>query len=278
MPQRMSTKDFIQLNDKVKMIVTEHNSFSPFLQWFEKMFSTMFNDNDQLQEEAICMYILSLHCIVYSETPLDSFVYHRKESKEIIEKINQFLSPILPSDCIDCEWTEKMKAFLINLRLLKYLSPFFEKVSGPLKQYVKEANTKTYFKWCYYLKYEYNNLPFPITHYEDLAVSLTLFHSTIFNERALRDIVVLFSFRGESGYTDYLVQASRLIVPANVTAEYFFYGPITQQVIDHKKADLIVCNYNVSDIPNATCSIIRLSYIPSALEWDKVRNAIHDFT
>ena len=275
--QRISSKHFIQLNDDVRMIVTEHNSFSPFLQLFENMFSTMFNDNYQLQEEAMTMYILSLHCIVYSETPSDSFVYRREESKEIIEKTNQFLLQIFPNELFDCERTEKMRAFLINLRLLKYLSPLFEKVSSPLKHYVKEANAKAYFKWCHYLKDERYNFPFPITHYEDLAVSLTLFHSTIFNEMSLTDIVILFSFRGESGYTDYLVQASKLLLPINVKAEYFFCEAITPQVINHKKADLVVCNYNLSDIPNTTCPIIRLSYIPSALEWDKVRNTIHDF-
>ncbi|WP_179447878.1 helix-turn-helix domain-containing protein [Listeria monocytogenes] len=274
--QRISSKNFSKLNEKARLIVLEHNSFPPFFKVFNEIFSRMFSNKHVLLEEAMSMYIISLHCIVYSETPADSFVYRREESQEIIEKINQFLASILPSELLNVSTTEKIQAFLINLRLLKYISPNFEKVSMPLKKYVKEANPKTYLKWYSYLKNDWKNIPFPISHCEDVAVSLTLFHSSIFSAKPLQNIFVLFSFRGESGFADYLVQTSKLILTDNVQAEYFFYEPITKQVIEMKKVDLVVCNYNLPLIENPPCPIVRLSYIPLALEWDKVRNTLRE--
>ncbi len=280
--ERMFSKQFISIEESVQQKIVAKKSFQRFYQVFYKLFAPNFSQRKNAIEEAIWMYQVCLHCISYSD-PIDQkdnetedYVYTREEPIEIIEEKQAFLELFFGGKKIDTKELEKIRAFLINLSSLSQLSPLFEKVSYPLKNFIKSTQRELFILWYDYLK---KSAPvFPVTYPEDVAVSLTMLSFSIFDREKQKKPHVLFSFQGESGYDEYLVHSSKMMIPEHVQTEYHLHGMVTEKVIKEKQTDLVVCNYELPFIKNPSCRIMRLSYIPTMTEWMQMKAVLYQLT
>jgi hypothetical protein len=203
-------------------------------------------------------------------------VYTREVPLEIVEEKQAFLETFFEGTKPAAKDLEKISAFLINLSSLNQLSPLFEKVSYPLKNFIKSTQKELFVLWYDYLKK--SAAVFPVTYLEDVAVSLTMLSFSIFDKEKQKKPHVLFSFQGESGYDEYLVHSSKMMIPEHVQTDYHLHGVVTEEIIKEKQTDLVVCNYELPFIENPPCKIMRLSYIPTMSEWMQMKAVLYQLT
>ncbi|EPH95212.1 M protein trans-acting positive regulator [Enterococcus faecalis 13-SD-W-01] len=276
--KRLAHKNFITLDKKLTKEVCQQDRFHLFYKTFRFFLSYFFTTDTPALEEGIWCYLICLHCVSYSESQTvdeeTKYIYHREVSPKIDKIISRFLETIFPAELFEDDSLEKIRAFLNNLYFLNQLSPQFEQVSFPLKKFIKESNHQVYSLWYERLQLAVPKQLFPIRHLEDAAVTLTILHLSILIKPRKKELRILFSFQGEAGYDDYLVQSSKQLLTENVSAEYHFEKVITEQLIEKKGIDLVVCNY---DLPVETlpCKTVHLSYIPTSAEWHYLSQTIH---
>lgn len=280
--ERMFSKQFVSIAEKVQKEILAKKHFQRFYQIFYKVFAPNFSQQKNAVEEAIWMYQVCLHCISYSDpsnlnaNDEEPYVYTREAPLEIVEEKQVFLELFFEGKKIAAKDLEKISAFLINLSSLNQLSPLFEKVSYPLKKFIKSTQKELFVLWYDYLKK--SAAVFPVTYLEDVAVSLTMLSFSIFDKEKQKKPHVLFSFQGESGYDEYLVRSSKMMIPEHVQTDYHLHGMVTEEVIKEKQTDLVVCNYELPFIENPSCKIMRLSYIPTMIEWMQMKAALYQLT
>lgn len=275
--QRLHSRNFVRLAPGIVEGISKQKRFQPFHQIFSQLFLTVFNHKVDLLEESVWMYQSCLHCISYTDlSDAAEYVYRRDVSEKLVNEVNQFLLPILPMSLVNSSAIEKMQSYLINMRLLHEITPLFGKVSAPLKSYIQQTDSQMYLRWCEQL-YQQDFFPEDTTVYiEDVAVSLTLFQKGLVIEQPMNHQRILFSFHGETGYDDYLILRSKKLINKSIQAEYCVSQVITKQLIEEKEIGLVICNYPLPTIETFACRIIRLSYIPSNIEWEELRTIIQE--
>jgi hypothetical protein len=275
---RIYNKKFIALDKKLVKEVCQQKRFHLFYKTFRHSLSYLFAADTHALEEGVWCYLICLHCVSYSESQMmdeeKQYIYHREVSPQIDEAVTVFLKSIFPEVMFKDDSLKKIRAFLNNLSFLNRLSPQFEQVSFPLKKFIKESNQPVYALWYEQLQLAVPKQLFPIYHLEDAAVTLTMLHLSLLIKPQKKELRVLFSFQGEAGYDDYLVQSSKQLLTENIAAEYHFEKVITQQMIEEKKIDLVVCNYDLL-VDTFPCKTVHLSYIPTSTEWHFLTQTIH---
>lgn len=277
--ERLLHKHHVSIAPELIDEVSKKESFVSFTHIFHKSLNNIFGFQNLPLQEAIFGYLISLHCISYSDAcSLEEedvpYVYCREESVEVIEQINTILRKGLPKECLEDGSLKPIQAFLINLRLLTKLTPLFQCVSLPVQAYVKDSSQDLFQKW-YQIIQEQDSLFIP--HLSDVAVTLSMLHLDMINQIKPRKIRVLFAFQGEAGYDNTLVYTTKLLLSNMIDAVYSFEKSITREIIEKTQANLVVCNYDLPMIPCA-CNIIRLSYIPNSAEWASLKNIVLNLT
>ena len=279
--ERLLHKHYVSLDMELIKEIQDRDSFKEHTKFFGAALSKVFGLASLPLEEHIWSYIVALHCISYTDpdrtlkdNDTTEYVYRREESEEVIKQVDTFLELELCSTLMNQKQIEKIRSYLINLRLLSKLTPQFERVSFPLSNFMKESLNGFYNKWRLQLEQNDTKLLYPIQYKKDVAVTLSMLHFSMLDSLHIRDVNVLFSFQGESGYDEFLVQTTRLLVTENIHASYIFEKSITLNMIQELKADLVVCNYDPPGVQDSPVRIVRLSYIPSAVEWTVLRDIL----
>lgn len=279
--QRLTCKQNIKICDALKREVGSLSSYHAFSDIFHQSLGKVFGFHHLSQQEAIFGYIVSLHCVSYSDAcTLDNnepFVYRRETSPKVLQEVKEFLSPFLGNQINEYQKWERLVAYLVNSRLLSMISPLYTAVSHPLQSFVKNTDTFVYNEWIQHIESHPTNHLFSMTFKQDVATTLTLLYSTIMEDLpAHTPMRVLFSFQGEAGYDEFLVKTVKLLLKKDMKADYSFEKSITKEMIIKLQSDIVICNYDLPYIENSPCPIIRLSYIPNAMEWTTLKNKLYD--
>lgn len=279
---RITNQKLITLDKDLIAEFIGEQDFENFNQIYTNFFYNNFSLDEFPVEEAIFSYVVCLHSISYSAAypkiaNAEPHCYCRKTDPRIIEKVNTFLSNIFPKELIGTPALERIQAFLINLRLLTKITSQFELTSYPLQEVIQDSYPELYQAWYALLKKLPPEVLFPIEHRRDVAVTLTIMQASILSEKKEhKSIFILFSFQGELGYDDILVHDTKALLSDNMKTEYHFEKAVDKDLIEKTQADLVVCNYDLPDIVNCPCPIVRLSYIPTTIDWRILKNKLHD--
>lgn len=276
--ERVLHHHYVSLTAGLIKEVVDRESYREQAPFFQAVFRTVFGITTLPQAETVWAYVVALHCVSYTEqggaSPAATArgrAYRREERAEIVDQIRRFLYSELGEDMMQGEAGKRLSAFLINLRLLARLTPQFERVSLPLGGAMKESLSDHYHRWCAHIKHHKRELPYVIEHKKDVAVTLSMLHLPVLERQHDRVIHVLFAFQGEPGYDDILAQAADRLIPKNVHAAYVFDQPVTVRMIVEKKAELVVCNYAPLHLDSSPIRVVRLSYLPTVMEWTALR-------
>lgn len=276
--ERTAHKHHVLIKKSVKEEVIKRESFKSFYnilyQEFENFGFTM--------DEIVWCYIVTLNCVSYSHQDLlfsqrnnKTPIYCYEEKREIVEKINKFLSLVLPPEIVRSPKADKIRAYLINLRLLSQLSHLFEKPSMTISNYAKKSNEKIFKKYKRVLEKHGAELLFPIHYFDEIAGSLSLFHAPLVESyKKKEDISIIIAFQGELGYDELIIRTAKSLVPDDARITYVFDDLVTTDMIKKTGASLVVCNYNLVNIESAICKTFHLSTYPDALELKNLRHVI----
>ena len=276
---RWRHKCFVSLAKEVEVAIANKKD----LQIFNKLMQTLFRHYYQFgklpQDEVSWAFITSLHCVSYSSNysssiPTPDFIFRRLEYPEIVTATHKFLENVFPQQLIQEGALEKMEACLINTRLLSKVTSNFELIEPRLKALAESIHSELYQMWYQHLGDLKKSEGFSFSHLRDVAVMLTTLHTAVKKQQKQKPVRILFAFQGEAGFDDYLAETTKLFITEKVQADYCLEKAVTKKRIKQAEADLVVCNYDVHLINDITCPIIRLSNIPTLIDWGVVRDAI----
>lgn len=267
---RLRFNHYVKVPQSLIEEVKQHAIFPVLTKTIYEFSLKTFGIHEISQDDAVWMFITSLHCISYSTNSdtVDStrpYRTRRDTSPEVIERVNQILLQAFPENIVQSDAVDSLRSFLINMRLLVTLTPRFSGVSFPLKNFMKNSYPKIYHTWLETLQTQTTNF-YPAECLDDMAISLTLLQTSMPQQHSMKQIRVLFSFQGEAGYDDFLVHRSKQMLRKTVNAYYAFERSVNKKLIEEVGADIVVCNYDLPLIKDAPCQILRFSYIPTLLE------------
>ena len=278
--KRQQASKFVTVDKEVLEEIIHRPDFEDYKELLLRVGNKTFNIPEVSMDEIVWAYISRLHCISYMSTSM-SFesdgpcVYRRDDSQENIDKVNECLKLMFEGADVTTMEYEKIRSYLLNLRLLMKLTPLFACVTNSLKQFIKETNHPLYDKWSLFLQENCKEKMFPKKYLEDIAITLAMLHSSIVAQQQTKIIHIFFSFQAEAGYDELLIQATKTILNKNCIPHFFSKIPITNKIIDELKPSLIVSNYDLTYLKNVPCMVYRLSYLPNASEWIALKNTIY---
>lgn len=232
------------------------------------------------RDEKLWAYFITLHCVSYSneispEQVNANFILRRDEYPDIIFTMHQFLKEIFSQEMIENGYLEKIEAFLVNIRLLSMITPTFEMAAPELRRFIQETHWSLYSMWLEKLQVLNDRNYFSFTHLNDLAITLTLIHISIDNQKKPKILKILYAFQGPAGFDDYLVSITKRLFPDYIKVYYFLERAVTKESIQKTNIDLVVCNYDLQLINFIDCPIVRLSNTPTSADWEILRDMVY---
>ena len=280
---RRSNQHFTFLPEGLMNEVIDRNSFKRYCTISQALYQAQ-NTTDCLPtDELVWSYVVALDCVAYTDIHSPSrsnfnFVYRWEEEENIIRESWRLLSNTFPQRSpafTDTKTLDITEAFLINMRLLTQISNNFEITTYGLKGMVVDTYNELYEIWCKQLRTFVKYSHFKFSKIDEVAINLTLFHASyIRQQQRKKKLHVLFAFQGSGGFDDYLAKFSQSLVTDNIEAEYFLERVMDEQIIKEKNTELVICNYDLHLQGSTDCKIVRMSNIPTPVDWGIARNAI----
>ena len=264
--ERLLNKQMIHLEPSLCKEIKARTSFIQFKSIFQNYFKSTFGITQVAEEEIVWSYLIRLHCIsYYTDNKTLNFCY--PEDIPTLEKYEPFFRPLQNSTTITNVHLLKLKGYLSNLRLLTKVSSHFELTTLELHTSVPMEIKKFFKKWQSYLKKHTYALPFSVTHYQDIALTLSVIHYANLSSSSTKNKqTILFSFQGEPGLEDYLTRFVRQLLPQNVMPLFVSNKFISHKMVLENGVALVVCNYDFLDTA-FPCPVFLLSYFPTKKEW-----------
>jgi len=271
---RWQQRQFVILNEEMETNFADRRNFQ-LVSAFIKDYYRSFYSGEIPEGEVIWLYIVSLHCVSYTDAKEDTkYVYRRKEFPEVLVTIRQFLGMVFPQEMLENGALGKMEAFLVNVRLLSKMSARFELVAPALHELIKEMHEEHYLQWLECLESLGQDSLLSFSHPEDLAVSLTVLHVSVLKTEHSKPKHVLFALQGDVGMEEYIAHVVEQLIPKQLLVTYYIEQAVTKEVIQEKGVDLMVCNYDLNLIGETTCPILRLSNIPTLADWRRLQDMV----
>ncbi|MFV0362263.1 MAG: hypothetical protein ACK5LL_04120 [Suipraeoptans sp.] len=111
-----------------------------------------------------------------------------------------------------------------------------------------------------------DNLTFKLYYPEDICANLTLITYQYSRHVEYNINRIICSFSGESGLASYLSGKLKDLLSDDIEILFISNENITTEVTIKEQADLIVCNYVLSDT-TIEIPIFRMPYVPSEKDW-----------
>ena len=277
---RWQKKCYVTLSNQLEDEILNQKNLNEF-KIILNSFSFLDGVTNLPDNEMLWAYISCLHCIAYTDVlsyqgSQRKLVYCREEKPRVIFQIEQlFLKIGFPKEIFLSRKLEMFKSYLVNLRLLRKISLNFEIVSENLKDLIWNMHGDLCEKWSDHLNCIPLHSDLSVMNLEDVVTSCAIFHLAIFEEKKKNlPVHVLFAFQGDPGFDHYLVQTSNLLVEDHVQVDYFLEEQLDQQVIQQIKPDLVICNYDLNVKKEGDYEVVRLSNIPTLIDWGVARTAI----
>jgi len=281
--QRWRYKKYTRPNPQLEFLITDNKNFKRF-DYVMRKFYLHFNPVEKIPEhEILWLYFASLHTISYSDYEMylvekKEFNYRRKEKEEIVLSLQEILNKLDGQMSLQGLVLKKIEAFLINQRILAKLDDNFCYVSPKLKKHIIQNYPQSYKMWLEFVK-EINRLAnFSFKNFSDLAVSLTILHSSVAKQEKKEELQIIFAFHGEAGFDNHLIQNSKSVLTNYTNPTYFIEEAVSTEAIKRIGPHLIVANYDMMIDDELDCPIIRIANIPSARDWEKVNREIMSMT
>lgn len=274
---RWVNNDFVELPKWARDDLSNRVQFSHVQEVIQKFYQENISTKTLPYDEMLWVLIASLDCISYSDElkNKEGYKYRREEKEEIVKEIRSFLATVLSREYFEDNSVERLEAFLVNQRLLSTMTPNFELVPPRIKELILGTHQEFYELWYTSLQSLPEDSCMKFYYLEDVAVILTMLHTTILKyTETTKKVHVLFAFQGANGFDDYLAKVSKMLLLENVSAEYFLERTITSKMIKEKQADLVICNYDLAISQTKECPILRLSNIPTLLDWGNARDML----
>lgn len=264
--QRLLNKQMIHLEPSLCKEIKARTSFIQFKSVFKKYFKSRFGITQVAEEEIVWSYLIRLHCVSYYPANKTLNLCY-PEDIPTLEQYEPFLRPLQNSTTITNVDLLKLKGYLSNLRLLTKISSHFERITLELHTSVPMKVKKLFKEWQNYLKKYTHVLPFSVTHYQDIALTLSIIHyANLTSSSTQKKQTILFSFQGEPGLEDYLTRFVCQLLPQNVVPLFVSNKFISHKMVLETEVALVVCNYDFLDT-TCPCPVLLLSYFPTKKEW-----------
>lgn len=264
--QRLLNKQMIHLEPSLCKEIKARTSFIQFKSVFKKYFKSRFGITQVAEEEIVWSYLIRLHCVSYYPANKTLNLCY-PEDIPTLEQYKPFLRPLQNSTTITNVDLLKLKGYLSNLRLLTKISSHFERITLELHTSVPMKVKKLFKEWQNYLKKYTHVLPFSVTHYQDIALTLSIIHyANLTSSSTQKKQTILFSFQGEPGLEDYLTRFVCQLLPQNVVPLFVSNKFISHKMVLETEVALVVCNYDFLDT-TCPCPVLLLSYFPTKKEW-----------
>nr|WP_278250475.1 helix-turn-helix domain-containing protein [Enterococcus hirae] len=264
--QRLLNKQMIHLEPSLCKEIKARTSFIQFKSVFKKYFKSRFGITQVAEEEIVWSYLIRLHCVSYYPANKTLNLCY-PEDIPTLEQYEPFLRPLQNSTTITNVDLLKLKGYLSNLRLLTKISSHFERITLELHTSVPMKVKKLFKEWQNYLKKYTHVLPFSVTHYQDIALTLSIIHyANLTSSSTQKKQTILFSFQGEPGLEDYLTRFVCQLLPQNVVPLFISNKFISHKMVLETEVALVVCNYDFLDT-TFPCPVLLLSYFPTKKEW-----------
>lgn len=276
--RRIEGGHYVTLKETLVNEIARRKSYNYFRVVYKNGMKAYVKNKPIPEKEIIWAYITNFGSIMYSYRSKE-FAFCREEPKDLkvndeIDKIlNLMLEKFNIGKEVEKEFLYANKSYLINLLLLKQLSPLFQRISPALKQYTKSNLELVYLTWFNCLN-EYKPLKlFDAEYIEDICSRLAMISSQFVYSDGLKLKRILFSFSGEPGFVSYLETFAKSILLDNIEAVFNITKLLDKNLIEDIKPDMVVCNYKENLVVNNVL-VFKMSHIPTMKEWSMLRNKI----
>ena len=279
---RWKCKQFVTLNDEIKKIIIRNDEFDYFTRSLRFLFENFSLTSAPLDDEVLWAYITSLHAVSYSTSDsagenYQHHLFHRYDIPEVFEEIQQFIYRMMPHIRPGDDAYIKIESFLVNTRILSRLSPIYEMTQPTIIQNMKNNHPDVFKKFHQQLKtFSKHGKHLKFHYLEDIAACLTILYITAIKKaRSNRSLNILFAFQGPAGYDEYLMATSKQYFAPQINIQYLFDGEMFDQIDETVKTDLIISNYDLCPPKSMTCPHVRMTNIPTPLDWKVVQEALN---
>lgn len=187
----------------------------------------------------------------------------------------------LGKEIAECFNTEFQKAplffhalenyFIITL-FLNQVTPLFQKNDDQLTSFIRSEHPKTYGRWMNFFAKSSTVQFFNIEFFEDVCATLTIYTVLYLYEENADLKNVLFSFRGDHIFIEYLCMIIGKAF-AGIHTLFQFNEDATTEILEENKIDILITNYHLSDkFENVKQQ--EISAIPTMEEWQQLRQLI----
>jgi len=272
------TQERMEANHHIKLdpIFVDNIKKISMYQEYKIAYTKVITQEELCEDDIVWSYIGELDAVVYT---LEKSNLSRCRSGPISKSYQTIIDSVIKQVAVQLSIDQKNivnfiklhQCFFINLYLISQLSATFQMVSQDLKQHVKQHLTPIYQAWYDMLD---SNRGFSFLEYhQDVCCKLAMISSQFTYHKPSKVKRVLFSFTGETGLSSYLEAKARMLFSKEVECIFAFKQPLSNEIIESINPEIVVSNYN--NIENITFdNIIRMAYIPSEYDWNRLSTYI----
>ena len=276
--ERMELGKFVFIKPSIAKQIRERASYRDFRAAYEAEINRHTNIIYVPESEIIWAYIVGFNTVVYTKDN-DEWAFSRDEGgsgpdrKRLDEVLTMMMNRLNVRENERDRFRDIITSYFINLSLLTGISPIFQMGSGAIKKYVECNLERLYMAWVDCLAGLNDNPLVPIVYTHSVAAQLAMISSPfIFNQDRQAEMI-LYSFEGEAGFPAYLETMAKALIPKGVRSVFLYNEPITDDLVERYKPDIVVCNYQIQHKVTG-CKTYMMSYIPQFQEWSTLRELI----
>lgn len=271
---RLSQKRYVSLEPAV---LDKHLSKDNFLR-FSGAFNRFFSGNSHFQnlpiDELVYTYVTRLTAIVYEDGKVFFMEEYMAELEQYTPLVTDFFEMYNLNKIVYSELAMKLKAYLANLSFLSDTTELHQLLN--VEEELPEAYKPVKVLWKkLLLQAQDKKWKFP----EDIAASLAVLTCNTLIDNNYQYKNILFSLTGEPAMVPLYKTIIRRLLPHEANAHFLFNQPITKEIINVSKIDIIVCNtaINLGKEVLQNLSVVKLSPNPTNAEWEALGKKLYSY-
>lgn len=256
--------------------IQEEPTYREFKNVYKTATREVLHQKDMEEEEVVWGYIASLDAISYTTEKENLYVcrdvaFPQMHGEAMLTSISEVANILHIPNYSTSSFVNTHQCFFKNLYFMSQLTPMFQMVSSTVKAHV-EANLKDIYQVWFQVFTNSHTEAFSYLQYpSEVACTAAMITSQFLLRKAVVKRRVLFSYTGEAGLSSYLEAKTRFLFSADIDCIFAFKQPLSNDIIESMKPEIVVCNYNNIETIDFD-KVVRISYIPNEHEWTRLSN------
>ena len=274
---RIKTDKFIRLDEAFVERICGRASYKIFREIYRDVIIWFLNKEEIPEAEFVWAYIMAFHSVVYRPEAEAELFRDEKDNEPYKRKISEILNQMIMKFEIKEEDKEQFlllhTAYFINISLLTVISPVFQIGFPNVKDYVIKNLQDVYNEWFECLGTVPKDELFQLDNSQSVPVQLAMISSQFIYKQKSQADKILYLFEGEAGFISYMETLAKRFIPKWVKGTFVYSEPVTSELIERVKPDIIVHNYELPEKIQG-CKMVRVSDVPQSQEWEVLKKLI----